>query len=216
MPGKARQPPVNQPVTILKSSQDAEKPGSRNYSSVEHLSPVVVVGRSSLDPEEWQEVDRTFNAESSSFRQHRAQNLQRIVPERCEVSEHKEIVPLAYYNSACNVTGTSIDITLLEYLKSVLNVLLVRVTCYDRTWEGRGAGGAKRHRYTFKNNIEVLQGLPFANLLIGRGFRMSALVYNETRAVLNVFVAILFRTLLSIRNTQTEHRHEGGRTAYML
>ncbi|KAG3243028.1 hypothetical protein PI124_g12146 [Phytophthora idaei] len=31
-----------------------------------------------------------------------AQNLRADTsPERCEVSEHKEIVPLAYYNSAC-------------------------------------------------------------------------------------------------------------------
>ncbi|KAG6958776.1 hypothetical protein JG688_00010365, partial [Phytophthora aleatoria] len=61
-------------------------------------------------------------------------------PERCEDSEHKEIVPLAYYNSACNVTRYfDRHHAYAVYLKSVLNVLQVRVTCYDRTWEGRGA-----------------------------------------------------------------------------
>ncbi|KAF1780005.1 Histone H4, conserved site [Phytophthora cactorum] len=89
-----------------------------------------------------------------------------------------------------------------RYLKSVLNVLLVRVTCYDRTWEGRGAGGAKRHRYTFKNNIEDIARASIRKLAHRAGFfRMSALVYNETRAVLNVFVGNLVQDAV----VYTEH-----------
>ncbi|KAG6959874.1 hypothetical protein JG687_00008528 [Phytophthora cactorum] len=53
-----------------------------------------------------------------------------------------------------------------------------------------------------KITLKILQGLPFANLLIGRVFfRMSALVYNETRAVLNVFVGNLVQDAV----VYTEH-----------
>ncbi|KAG6957107.1 hypothetical protein JG688_00011113, partial [Phytophthora aleatoria] len=63
------------------------------------------------------------------------------------------------------------------------------VTGRGKGANGRGAGDAKRHRYIFKNNIEGISRAPIRKLARRAGvIRMSVLVHNETRAVLNVFV----------------------------
>ncbi|KAG6963308.1 hypothetical protein JG688_00008214 [Phytophthora aleatoria] len=59
--------------------------------------------------------------------------------------------------------------------------------------KGRGADGAKRHRYIFKNIIEGISR-PFIRKLARRSgvIQMSALVYNETHAVLKGFARNIF------------------------
>jgi histone H4 len=66
-------------------------------------------------------------------------------------------------------------------------------------WRGKGAkgvgtGGAKRHRFILRNNIEGISRSSIRKLARRAGVvRMSALAYHESRAVLSVFVRHLVR-----------------------
>jgi histone H4 len=70
--------------------------------------------------------------------------------------------------------------------------------------KGLGKGGAKRHRYILRDNALGISRSSIRKLARrAGGIRMSALVYDETRAVPKVFVQNLVRDAY----TYTDHAH---------
>ncbi|KAG4045347.1 hypothetical protein PC123_g19239 [Phytophthora cactorum] len=68
--------------------------------------------------------------------------------------------------------------------------------------KGVGTGGSKRHRYILRDNIQDISNQSIRRLAGRAGVkRMSALIYQRTRAVLNVFVRNLAQDALKY----TEH-----------
>ncbi len=75
---------------------------------------------------------------------------------------------------------------------------------------GKGAGGAKRHRKVFRDNIQGITK-PAIRRLARRGGvkRISGLIYEETRGVLKVFLEHVIRDAV----TYTEHARRKTVTA---
>jgi histone H4 len=68
--------------------------------------------------------------------------------------------------------------------------------------KGLGAGGSKRHRFILRDSSQGISRRTIRRLARRAGvMRMSALVYEETRAVLKVFVG----TLVHDAVVYTEH-----------
>jgi len=60
--------------------------------------------------------------------------------------------------------------------------------------KGLGKGGAKRHRYILRDNLQEISKQSIRRLARRAGvMRMSNLIYNEVRAVLKVFVQNLIQ-----------------------
>ncbi|KAL1238584.1 Histone [Trichinella spiralis] len=71
--------------------------------------------------------------------------------------------------------------------------------------KGLGKGGAKRHRKVLRDNIQGITK-PAIRRLARRGGvkRISGLIYEETRAVLKLFLKILFEMLSPTVNMPKE------------
>ncbi|KAI0683680.1 histone-fold-containing protein, partial [Cytidiella melzeri] len=69
-------------------------------------------------------------------------------------------------------------------------------------WQGKEAGGAKRHRKILRDNIQGITK-PAIRRLARRGGvkRISGLIYEETRGVLKIFLENVIRDSV----TYTEH-----------
>merc|ERR1712072_206243 len=77
-------------------------------------------------------------------------------------------------------------------------------------WQGPGQGGAKRHRKILRDNIQGITK-PAIRRLARRGGvkRISAMIYEETRGVLKVFLENVIRDAV----TYTEHARRKTVTA---
>jgi histone H4 len=70
--------------------------------------------------------------------------------------------------------------------------------------KGLGKGGSKRHRFILRDNLAGISRSAIRRLARRAGVaRMSALVYNETRGVLKVFLQHLIQDAV----VYTEHAH---------
>ena len=114
------------------------------------------------------------------------------------------------------VCRNNLELSFLEYRKDTTievdpkgkNIALISMLKYvimsgrGKGGKGLGKGGAKRHRKVLRDNIQGITK-PAIRRLARRGGvkRISGLIYEETRAVLKVFLENVIRDAV----TYTEH-----------